>query len=114
MKKNGFTLIEMLATIVLIALVGVVATVTLTNVLKDTEEEKCARFKESVEKAACVAASTDETLNCKTGCNINFGYLLNNGYITEDTNPCTKSAISNSSIVSVTIQSSEKKCTYNY
>jgi len=70
MKKNGFTLIEMIAAVVLIALVGTVILVNMTGIKSDEEQKSLTRYEKSIEEAACtyVDMSVNSTLReaCKS------------------------------------------------
>ncbi len=64
MKKNGFTLVELIATIALIALASTVILINMTNINTKTEKEKEEKYKNKVMEAALVAVdSNEETRN---------------------------------------------------
>ena len=77
MKQNGFTLVEMIAAIVLIALLGTIILVNMTGI-KGSEDQKSAnKFITSVEEAACTyidmginAEYRDKCKVASTGCDV--------------------------------------------
>ena len=89
-KKNGFTLIELIATI---ALLAILATVILLNMVgvKTTEENRNAdRFKKNVEEAACAFIDMMDNNNrrntCKrntNGCDIYLSELISSSILNE-------------------------------
>ena len=86
MKKNGFTLIEMIATIVLLAAMATVILVSMTGVKNNEDESSIKDFKEKVEEAACtyidLAIQTNFRNKCKEGiysesqCRISLSTLI--------------------------------------
>ena len=52
-KKNGFTLIELIATIVLIALLSTTILINMTGIKSNQDEASSSRFKSMIEEAAC-------------------------------------------------------------
>lgn len=53
MKKNGFTLIELIVTIALLGLVGIVISFSMVNLLDNQKDERKSEFKSIMEEAAC-------------------------------------------------------------
>ena len=53
MKKNGFTLIELVATMALIAILATVILVNMTGIKSNEESKQSDRFKKNIEEAAC-------------------------------------------------------------
>lgn len=83
MKKNGFTLVEMIAAVVLIALLGTVILVNMTGLKNNEEQNSTNKFKLSIEEAACtyidMSVNSDYRAYCKSnssGCNISLKVLL--------------------------------------
>lgn len=73
MRKNGFTLIEMIATIVLLTLMSTVILVSMTGVKSNEEVASADDFKNKVEEAACsyidMAVQTTLRNKCKNNYN---------------------------------------------
>lgn len=83
MKKNGFTLMELLAVIVIIGLVIVVAIPASNKLIKNNKEEKYKLYVETVEKAVltyadmeCSAATEYQTVSISDL--VNKKYLARN------------------------------------
>lgn len=53
MKNNGFTLIELIATMALIAVLATVILVNMTGIKSNEETRQSDRFKKDIEEAAC-------------------------------------------------------------
>ena len=95
MNKKGFTLIEIIVTIGLLAILGVGIGVSLTKVLKNQEENSYETFIEKVKSASTLYISNNSKLI--NDLEYNKGYILitindliSNGYLREDlTNPKT-------------------------
>ena len=86
MKKNGFTLIEMIASVVLIALLGTVILVNMTGIKSDEDQKSASKFQLSVEEAACTyidmsanAAYREECKKNTSGCKIKLSVLIGQG-----------------------------------
>jgi len=56
MKKNGFTLIEIIITIALLGLVGIVLSISMINLIDNQKSNKIEEFKMLMEDAACTYA----------------------------------------------------------
>ena len=52
MKKNGFTLIELMVTISLIVLIGIVAVVNVRNLINDSKQKAYATLVKTIEDSA--------------------------------------------------------------
>ena len=90
MKNNkGFTLIELIATIGIIILVGLVIVNNMTGVLSKRNDEEYERFKRELEDGACIYVETelkrDARNTCKSsGCTVTIDDLISKGYIDDD------------------------------
>ena len=83
MKKNGFTLVEMIAAVVLIAVLGTVILVNMTGIKSNEDQKSANKFVTSVEEAACTyidmsvnSAYRDQCKTAANGCNIYLRVLL--------------------------------------
>ena len=116
MKKNGFTLAELLITLGLIVLIGLVIAnniVALTNRQSDSEFTD---FKNAIEKAACVYASLDkmESECGNTNCIITIGSLISEGLLDDNLiNPKTEEAVDIDQTVYVQNENGKKTCYYS-
>lgn len=95
MNKKGFTLVEIIVTIGLLALLGVGIGVSLTKVLKNQDENSYETFIEKVKSASTLYISNNSKLINDLESNkgyilITINDLISNGYLREDlTNPKT-------------------------
>ena len=115
MKSKGFTLIELIITIALIAVISVTVGVSLNGLLSRQKDKKIAEYKKEIEAAACTYAEiNDITTDSEIGINL----LIENGLLNKDlVNPNTDKSIEEEKTNKVTVEfDSEgiKKCTYTY
>ena len=117
MNNKGFTLIEIIAVITILALLGVIITINLSDTLKQTKQKKCEEFVKLIEDSACTYAGLSSK---KVACNrsscspIKLKLLIEEGFIDEETDPCTEKKIDTKKTVTVTWnEDGEKICTYN-
>lgn len=110
MNKKGFTLVELMATIGLLAIMSLVIGVNITSILKSTKRNEEDFNKEQIEKAACVYYSSEE-LNSNQNSNeskeISVKDLIDSGLLDE-----TYRNVENRK-VTITFNDNEKKCIYN-
>lgn len=104
MNKKGFTLIELMVTVGLLALMGVIIGVNITSILKSTQKNEDDFDKETIEKAACVYYSSEE-LNPSGSTNITIKKLINSGLLDERYE--TKEGT-----IKITTNEGQKKCEY--
>ena len=83
MKKNGFTLVEMMAVIVLIAVLAVIGVATYTNVNESAKQKTLESKREQIRGAALKWARENNITN-KTLISVNA--LVVEGYLTADEN----------------------------
>lgn len=112
MNNKGFTLIEILVVIALIASLGVIVTINLTKTLNDNEENNCNSFIKDVEDAACVYVGTHKEECTSSGCFISLDKIIKEGLINTEIDACTKEEINKNDTVEVTFNDGEKICTY--
>lgn len=120
MKKNGFTLIELIATIGLMVLMGILIVSNMSAVFSKREDENWNEFKNELEEAACLyidlsnPESKTKKEQCKSStCYVNTFTLIQNGLLDEDVkNPNTKQVINGSERVKIQYINGEKICTY--
>ena len=106
MNKKGFTLVELMATIGLLAIMSLVIGVNITSILKNTKQREEDFNKEQIEKAACVYYSSEE-LNPSGSKEIFVKNLIESGLLDE-----TYRNVENRK-VTITVNDDEKKCIYN-
>ena len=110
MKKNGFTLIEILVVIVLLAAVSVTIGVNMSGMSERQKEKQIKAYKETLEKAACVYA---ETNNILTDSEVTIKTLIDEGLVNKNLkNPETNEPVSKyeNNIVLIKWDIKEKKC----
>lgn len=105
MNKKGFTLVELMATIGLLAIMSLVIGVNITSILKSTKQNEEEFNKEQIEKAACVYYSS-EGLNKNGSTNITVGKLIESGLLDETYK-------NENGKITITFNDNEKKCSYN-
>ena len=112
MKNKGFTLVELIITIALIAIITVTIGVSMSGMLSRQEERQIEEYVENIENAACVYAETHNMTNNST---VTIDALLIEGLLQSDlTNPKTNQPITEyrTDNVSITWTNGEKKCEY--
>lgn len=109
MKKNGFTLIEILVVIVLLAAVSVTVGINMNNMFNKEKDKNYNSFIAQIEDAACVYA---ETNNIKVNAVVSTSELINEGLINKNLkNPKTGNTIETEEFqVNITWQNYERKC----
>lgn len=118
--KKGFTLIEIIITIGLIALIGTVIVSNLSATYTKQQEQQYENFKGTLENAACtyinlkVAESIKNTCRSTGSCSVPVKLLLEEGLITDENleNPKTQDLISETTEVLITYQDGITTCTY--
>lgn len=105
MNKKGFTLVELMATIGLLAIMSLVIGVNITSILKTTKQNEEDFNKEQIEKAACVYYSSEE-LNPNGSINITVENLIESGLLDETYR-------NENGKITVNVNDNEKKCIYN-
>lgn len=101
MKNNkGFTLIELIATIGIMILIGLVIVNNMSGILSKEHDEEYNNFKKKLEDSACIYVETkwdsDYRRSCKTSnhCSVSIGQLIEAGYIEDDLkNPNNKELV---------------------
>ncbi|MBO4245185.1 MAG: hypothetical protein J5892_00385 [Bacilli bacterium] len=116
MKKNGFTIAELLVTLGLIAIMGLIIVNNVVALSNRQDEKEYEEFKSRVEKAACVYAGLDEN-NAECGnktCIVSVGTLISEGLI-EDyvVNPKTQTEVDTSVNVYVKYENGKRTCYYS-
>ena len=103
MKNNkGFTLIELIATIGIMILVGIVIVNNMSGLLSEQNDTEYNNFKKNLEESACIYVETkwDTTTrsNCKknNNCSVSVDDLITSGLIDEnEKDPNTEELITN-------------------
>lgn len=115
MKKNsGFTLVELLAIIVILAIIIVVAAPNMTKQINKSEQEKKDVFNQKIENAAHLYAAkyyADELISLKNNEEIKFSLqsLVEDGLITLKDNKCDDKKNGN-----IIISKTSNNIQYNY
>ena len=90
MENKGFTLIELIVTIAIMALIGVVISTNMLGLFSNEEDKKYEEFISQIEDAACIYVETvwsDSTrTNCRAtnNCTVTINQLIQKGYISDD------------------------------
>jgi prepilin-type N-terminal cleavage/methylation domain-containing protein len=118
MKNKGFTLIEMLVVVVLIAVISTFVGVGVVKMLERQKDKNNQDYKDTVCNAALAYVELSTYTNLcktnKTSCSITINELISNGLIARDLkNPIGTIAGEDTKTVTVTWNNGEKSCTYN-
>lgn len=108
MNKKAFTLIEMIAAVIIISILAIIVVVTVNNVMTKSEDKKYKEFKRELEQAACtyidlnVNKAFKDTCYSSGVCTITSGMLIKDGVISEKlVDPRTDTAVSKSLNITV-------------
>lgn len=119
MNKSGFTLVELIVTIGLMVLLGLVIVSNLSSNLTKEQDKQYELFKSTLENAACtyIELSTNKSLKntCKSsGCNVSIGDLYDNQLIQDEDlkNPKTDEGINLTKVIKITYVDGVKTCVY--
>ncbi len=109
MNKKGFTLIEILVVIVLLAAVSVTVGVNMYGMQERQTKKEIKNYKETLEKAACVYA---EAKNITSDTEVTIETLIKEGLISKSLkNPETnKSVETDTNKIKIEWKDNEKKC----
>lgn len=118
MNKKGFTLIELIITIGLMLMVGIVISTNMLGLFSHQEENDYEDFVKKIEESACVyvetVMSSSERTSCKqNSCIISIDKLINSGYVDENlVDPSTGESVKNNSKYSVNVSwvNNKKTC----
>lgn len=120
MNKKGFTLTELILTIGLLAVIGLVIVTNMSGLLEKNKEDNYQNFVKAIEEAACtyIELKTARTyLNideCKTtGCTIKVKKIVEEGLLTEEEiiSPKTNQSVAENN-VSITYPNKKKTCQF--
>lgn len=114
MNKKAFTLVELIAVLVLLGVLGLIATVTISNTLKENKEELYNIQIENIKDSAKLWASENVfKLPSEDGeyLIITLGQLRQEGLSKEVINPLTKEPFSDNLQIKITM--SEKTYIYD-
>lgn len=113
MKNNkGFTLIELIITIALIAALSVVVGLNVMNTMRGQEQKQITEYKEKLENAACVYV---ESVGNRSLTRVTIQQLIDKGLIGKDLqNPETGKAVTEDSHVINISWTTEGKKTCKY
>lgn len=109
--KKGFTLIEILLTIVILAAVSVTIGVSFSGMLNRQNEKDLEEYIEGIENSACVYEETHKGIN-----EVTIGELIKAGLVRKNiVNPKDNKPVTDyeNDKVTITWVDYEKKCTYN-
>lgn len=116
MKRNGFTLIEILIVIVLLAAISVTVGVSMQGAQERQKEKEIEKYNESIASSACVYA---EIHNITTNNTVKLEKLIEEGLLKKDlVNPKTNRTVEeelkvdNNLYVYIKWENNEKKCEF--
>lgn len=112
MKNKGFTLVELIITITLIAIISVSIGVSINGMLNRQEEEQAEEYAKKIADAACVYAEINDIT---TNYNVTIAELIAEGLLSNNlTNPVSDRIITeyNDNIVYIEWNNGEKTCNY--
>lgn len=121
MRKNGYTLVELIAVIVIIALVATVVILNFDNSVDKSKNKKEDAFINDLEKAACVYIDLTENASFKAtcypskSCNITVAQLVDSGILADDIiDPSTNSKINKQLTINVSWDANgTKTCSFH-
>lgn len=103
MNNKGFTLIELIAIIIIVSVIMILSFSSLTNTLKRTQLKEIEDYKLKVATAAQIYVETDlmryEPFNSGTHIDITIEELVNKGYLRNDIEVPGKCTFDNTTIV---------------
>jgi len=108
MNKNGFTLVELLSTITIMALIATIGSINMVKIF-DNEENIAKNNKENIiTEAACVYIELSSNKELKetcltTGCDITTETLITSGLLKEED-------VDNPKVINIYQENNEKKC----
>ena len=113
-KKDGFTLIELIAVIAIMAALSVVVGLNINKMMKNQNESDIKNYKETVQNAACVYAENNGIFSNPNNPPITPRFLVDNGLLSKNLkNPETnKTAFEDYTIIKVTFKDNQRICTY--
>ena len=83
MKNKGFTLVELIITIGLIAIVSVTIGVSLSGMLGRQDDRKVEEYETDIEEAACIYAEINDITSSTT---VDINTLISEGLLNRDLN----------------------------
>jgi len=109
MKKNGFTLVELIGTIVILSLIMLIIIPNVSNSMKKGVEDADKKAKEGIELAAQNYVADNGYIAC-----IDVSTLVNNGYLDETPKLPSDSSTLNGKVKVVKSVTGSKKVKYTY
>lgn len=115
MNNKGLTMIELIVTIGLMVLIGIVISTNMLGILSDEEDKEYETFVKEIEDSACMYVETAENFDrsgcMKNGCSVSINDLIGKGYLDEELiDPSTGSEVSTDTEVSINWIAGVKTC----
>lgn len=111
MKNKGFTLVELIVTIAILATISVVVGVSLSGMLSRQDDKDLRNYYRTIEKAACAYIE----VTGKTNSTITISEIISEGYLRNDlVNPETEKSIleEKDELVAIIWDNNERTCKY--
>ncbi len=114
MKKNGFTIVELLVTIALLAIMSVVVGVSMAGMFERQNEKNLKEYTEKLENTACVYYETHPGMFKKEGSKyiISKDELINASLIDKDLESPEKIEAGKKEYVIVSTANYQRNCEY--
>lgn len=108
MNKLGFTLIEVLATITIMAIIATMVVINIPDMLRNSYAKSENNNNKLIEEAACIYIELNKNKDLKenclnNGCDISVDDLIKEGLINDD-------IVGNSNFIHIEKYNKEKKC----
>lgn len=121
MKKNGYTLIELIAVIVIIGLVSTIVVLNFDNIIGKSDNKKEQSFTKDLEKSACVYIDLKENITYKNTCypskhcSVTASQLITSGLISDELiDPTTNNKVNKNLVINISWdENGTKSCTLN-
>lgn len=85
LNNKGLTMIELIVTIGVMVLIGIVISTNMLGILSNQEDKEYDTFVKEIEDSACMYVETAENLDrsacIKSGCTVSINDLINAGYL---------------------------------
>ena len=120
MNKRGYTLIELLAVVIIIIMVATIVALNFDTILGKSNNKKIDSFDDDLERAACVFIDLRENASIKnscypSSCQVTVEQLITSGLILDDVvDPSTNQKVNKNLTIGISWdENGIKTCTLN-